>query len=188
MGSVKKRGIWISSMMVVAAATLAVASLIGSVGAIGVVGGGKNPAQLGTLHWFEANKTFGNFAVGTNPREMVFDGSSVWVANFGSNNVKRLNTQTGAVTATTAVGTGPLGLAFDGTNIWVSNFTSNNVTKVNATTGVASAPITVGTHPWGVAFDGTNIWVTEQRIEQRLAHQPDDQSRERDVRGRHRTS
>ncbi len=130
-------------------------------GAIGVVGGGKNPGQLGTLHWYDANKSFGAFAVGTNPREMAFDGSSVWVANFTSNNVMRLDIKTGAVTATTPVGTGPLGLAFDGTNIWVSNFTSNSVTKVNAATGVASPPITVGTHPWGVAFDGTNIWVAD---------------------------
>src|SRR2546426_7102057 len=120
------------------------AAAISAVGAGGVVSGGLNPKQVGTLHWYGGTNTaFTNFGLalsapaGTAPKGMAFDGSSIWVANSTSNNVKKLNIATGAVLATTAVGTSPRAIAFDGVNgIWVANFGSNNVTRINAATGV----------------------------------------------------
>lgn len=62
-------------------------------------------------------------------RRAAFDGSSVWVANAGSNNVTRLRASDGTVLGTFAVGNEPLAVAFDGTSVWVANSGSNTVSK-----------------------------------------------------------
>ena len=56
------------------------------------------------------------------------------MANYGSNNVTKLNTS-GTVLGTFAVGPGPWGVAFDGANIWVTNYNLGN-TVVGGQDGV----------------------------------------------------
>ena len=62
--------------------------------------------------------------VGDNPYGVVVspDGSSVWVANLGSDTVSRINTTTNAVTPIN-VGTNPYGVDVspDGSSVWVTN-------------------------------------------------------------------
>lgn len=113
---------------------------------------------LGSLRW-DLLKPQNNFAVGTSPREVAFDGSSIWVSNSASNNVTKLRVSDGTNLGTFAVGTGPRGVAFDGANIWVANTGSNNVTKLRASDGANLGDFNVGSAPRGVAFDGVNIWV-----------------------------
>jgi YVTN family beta-propeller protein len=72
----------------------------------------------------------GTFTVGANPDGVAFDGSNLWVANNGNNNVTKLQASTGKVLGTFAVGPNPLGLAFDGANIWVANQGSNTVSRL----------------------------------------------------------
>jgi hypothetical protein len=117
-----------------------------------------NPLQVATLRWYEASQV-GDFAVGTNPFAVAFDGASVWVANRGSNNVAKLRASDGLVLGTFAVGTWPEGVAFDGASIWVANGGSANVTKLRASDGALLGTFAVGAGPAGVAFDGANVWV-----------------------------
>ena len=105
------------------------------------------------------NKSVTPIAVGTYPYGVAFDGTNIWVANYGSNNVSKINVSTNTVAATVSVGAAPHGVAFDGTNIWVTNYNSGNVSKINVSTNTVAATVSVGTAPVGVAFDGTNIWV-----------------------------
>src|ERR1700745_1204336 len=79
----------------------------------GVVDANKNPLQIATLHWYQANRTT-RFAVGTNPFGLAFDGANIWVANNGSDNVTKLRASDGKVLGTFAVGSNPIGVAFDG--------------------------------------------------------------------------
>jgi YVTN family beta-propeller protein len=72
--------------------------------------------------------------VGTAPVGVAFDGTNIWVANYGGTTVSKINVSTNTVTATVSVGASPIGVAFDGTNIWVANYSSNNVSKINAKT------------------------------------------------------
>src|SRR4029077_9341679 len=143
--------------LAIALSTLALTASAG--GAAGVTTSGLNPAQVATLRWYDSGTTFASFAVGTTPKGIAFDGTSLWVANSGSNNVTKLDPATGSVLHTTPVGTSPSALAFDGTRIWVANSGSNTVTRVNAATGTATGTFAVGTNPSALAFDGTNIWV-----------------------------
>ncbi len=132
-------------------------------GVAGPPGVGVNPLKVALLQWGGAIQG-GDFTVGSNPLGVAFDGANIWVANYLSNTVTKLQASTGAVLGTYSVGVGPqpFGIAFDGANIWVTNFGGNTVTKLLASTGAPApgSPFTVGTNPVGVAFDGTNIWVS----------------------------
>ena len=62
----------------------------------------------------------GTYAVGNNPEGVAFDGTNIWVTNWGSFSVTKLLASTGALqgTYTTDIGQA-MGIAFDGTNIWI---------------------------------------------------------------------
>ena len=120
----------------------------------------RNPLQVAILRWYEANQTGLDFAVGTSPRHLAFDGANIWVANAASDNVTKLRASDGANLGTFAVCCGPQGVAFDGANIWVTGAANNAVTKLRAGDGATLGTFAVGSNPFGVAFDGTNIWAT----------------------------
>jgi len=55
---------------------------------------------------------------------VAYDGTNIYVTNYGSNNVSVIDPATNTVTATITVGTDPNGVAYDGTNIYVTNSTA----------------------------------------------------------------
>jgi YVTN family beta-propeller protein len=57
---------------------------------------------------------------GTIPQEVAFDGSHIWVSNFSSKNVSKIDPES-LVATTVATGINPQGVVFDGTNVWVVN-------------------------------------------------------------------
>ena len=97
------------------------------------------------------------------PARVVFDGSSVWIANNVSNSVTKLRASDGVAQGTFPVGAGPIQMAFDGSNIWVSNLDGNTVTKLRASDGVTLGTFNVSS-PHGIAFDGANIWVVSGSV------------------------
>ena len=94
------------------------------------------------------------------------DGSSVWVTNFNSATVSRINTATNAVTSIT-VDTGPSSVAVspDGLSVWVTalNQGSGTVSRIDTATNAVTS-ITVGFYPSSVVVspDGSSVWVTNQ--------------------------
>jgi hypothetical protein len=124
-----------------------------------------------------------NFAVGSSPYGVTFDGTSIWVTNFGSNSVTRMRESDGACVVngtvqpnlsacTFNVESEPIALTFDGAYIWVANYASSSVTMLRASdgscNGVVNAPtaaacsIPVATNPRFLVSDGANIWVANQ--------------------------
>ena len=95
---------------------------------MGPPGLGLNPLKVALLQWGESILG-GDFAVGTNPYAVAFDGANIWVVNTASSNVTKLLASTGATLGTFPVGTNPIAIAFDGANIWVANTGSNTVSK-----------------------------------------------------------
>jgi DNA-binding beta-propeller fold protein YncE len=118
-----------------------------------------NPNQAAILRWYAANRTTA-FAAGNSPWAVAFDGSSIWVSNYLSNNVTKLRASDGLNLGNFNVGTLPIGVAFDGANIWVANSGSNTVSKLRASDGALQGTFAVGSAPLDLAFDGANIWVT----------------------------
>jgi hypothetical protein len=99
---------------------------------VGVVAGGfntLNPQQIALLRWYEANQAV-TFTAGDSPYGVAFDGYSIWVANFNTDNVTKLRASDGANLGTFPVGDAPRGIAFDGSSIWVTNQLSDSLTKL----------------------------------------------------------
>jgi YVTN family beta-propeller protein len=86
-------------------------------------------------------------------------GGSLWVANFGNNNVMKLTTG-GVVTGTFKAGDGPVSAVFSEGVVYVVNNGGDSVTKLNASDGANLGSISVGRSPIGVAVSGSSVWVT----------------------------
>jgi uncharacterized protein (TIGR03437 family) len=85
----------------------------------------------------------GVYPAGTGPQGIAFDGTNIWVTNYGGNSgntVTELLASTGATVNTYTVGKGPYGIAFDGSNIWVANAGDNTVTKISPAASRAPGP------------------------------------------------
>ena len=95
--------------------------------------------------------------VNSSPYNIAFDGTHIWVTNFASSNVSKIDIDTHDV-KDIGVGANPEGIAFDGTHIWVANHGSANVSKININTHDVK-DIGLGRNPHGIAFDGMHIWV-----------------------------
>ena len=119
-----------------------------------------NPNQVALMRWYPANKSGVTFTTGTGPSGIVFDGSSIWIANGTDNTVTKLRPGDGQVLGTFATGANPGWMAFDGANIWIAHFATGTVSKLRASDGQVLATIPVGRGPVGIAFDGENVWVS----------------------------
>ena len=101
--------------------------------------------------------------VGKDPNGIAFGNGSVWVANFSSNTVSRIDPATNQVTDTISAGRSPFGITFGAGSVWVtsegSNFEGNTVSRIDPATGRVTATITVGTNPSGIAFGDGSVWV-----------------------------
>ncbi len=118
----------------------------------------KNPLEIALLKWYTNKVT--SFTVGDGPQHVAFDGANIWVTNYYSNTVTKLNAATGAVVGTYSGGISLNGIAFDGANMWITNGTvSGTVKKISAATGTTIGTYSVGNSPQGIAFDGDYIWV-----------------------------
>ena len=122
-------------------------------------GTGMTPSQVGMNAWWQDPARPATVAVGNGPEGVAFDGASIWVANFASNAVSKINPATNTIIATVPVGVDPAGVAFDGSFIWVSNNGAGTVSKINPSTNAVVATVDVGDEPQQLVFDGTSIWV-----------------------------
>jgi len=122
---------------------------------------GYDPQLVALMRWDLLPAAHNFVEVGRQPSALAFDGTFMYVANKGDNNVTRIRTSTGLIEGTPiAVGTAPSALAYDGKFMWVANSGSNDVTKIRARTGVVEgSPIAVGNNPQALAFDGTFLYV-----------------------------
>jgi len=120
--------------------------------------------SLGTFH-FELTHYSGFSA----PGGILFDGMNVWVADFGDNKLKKINSS-GQVLLSVGVGSAPFFPVFDGTNIWSPNYIDNSVSVVrvrDSSGNPLASPFVLATltgnglnGPYQAAFDGERILVT----------------------------
>ncbi len=93
--------------------------------------------------------------VGSVPWEIIGtpNGTKVYVANSGSDNISVIDTTNNTVIATGNVGSIPVGVAAspDGTHVYVANNASNNVSVINTTTNTVTATIEGLNKPFRVA-------------------------------------
>ena len=104
-------------------------------------------------------------AVSGLPGGAAFDGEALWVADFLSTKIRRIDPATGAVLATiTGPGMYTGGLAWDGSALWAAPEQSGMLYRLDPATGAVLKSIPAPTHgqkdPNGsdLAWDGTALW------------------------------
>jgi DNA-binding beta-propeller fold protein YncE len=110
----------------------------------------------------------------SNPSSIAFDGTHVWVANWGGNSVTELDASNGAWDQTLSAGSygfdGLRTIAFGGTHVWVTNVHQGigpySITELDTSNG-AWARTYSGAHyhfdyPEAMAFDGSHLWVANR--------------------------
>jgi DNA-binding beta-propeller fold protein YncE len=65
------------------------------------------------------------------PSGVTFAGGYIWVSNYGTGTISKIEPRFGSVVSSFAVGRGPSAVLFDGRNIWVASSGSNSVLKVS---------------------------------------------------------
>ena len=98
------------------------------------------------------------FRVGEIPRDLLYDGEFIWVANMGSDSVSKLTLE-GQQVGEFPAGVLPRSLAFDGSHVWVA-------TAVGEVVKLSKDGKTVGSFDIGgllsaIVFDGRYIWVAD---------------------------
>jgi DNA-binding beta-propeller fold protein YncE len=107
------------------------------------------------------------YASGNNPDGIVFDGTSMWVANYAPATVTRIRASDGAILKTIPVGirgvSNPRLLAYDKVSkkIWVTVGGDNKVKKIDPATNQIIGNYSVPGFPYAIVFDGTFMWVTQ---------------------------
>jgi hypothetical protein len=97
------------------------------------------------------------------PRNLVSDGTNIWMSCSTSFNVTKVSIATGAVSGTylsmmglyTTIGS-------DGTFIWASDLEHGVVTQINIATGATGASFPIGMGPTASVVGGGYVWVVNQ--------------------------
>jgi len=104
------------------------------------------------------------YPVGTAPEGIYSDGTHVWIANTGTNDVTKYLID-GSISDKSAnrtdipTGQHTYNITYDTTGgLWVSNFESNTVQRIDAVTDSVGVPVVVGTYPYGLASDSDYVW------------------------------
>lgn len=109
----------------------------------------------------------GTITVGNEPRGIAVDSARqrVYVANYSSDSVAVIDSNTNTVLQTIGGIIGANGISLDpGRNvIWVTNHSTDQVTPIqanaDATDFTVLPPVAVGDSPWGVAYDPVHDYV-----------------------------
>ena len=94
--------------------------------------------------------------------------SAVWVVDYDTSTVYRIDPKSGAVTATIRVGDQPEGIVANELGVWVSNHHGGSVTRIDPATNRVVATISVSPTgedgPYGIALGFGSVWVGSGNI------------------------
>jgi YVTN family beta-propeller protein len=99
--------------------------------------------------------------VGLAPCAEIGGYGSVWVANYSSATLSRVDPATNRVTGTVRVGAQPCGLAAGAGSIWVDGYGTGTIERVNPKTLRRVKAIPTGPGVWDVGFDGRYVWADD---------------------------
>ena len=97
---------------------------------------------------------------GANPCAAVEGFGSVWVANYGSDTISRVDPATNQVIGEVAVGDQPCGLAVGAGSVWVDGFGSGKVERIDPATMTVVRRLQ-SFSPYDVTFAFGSVWSTD---------------------------
>lgn len=99
-------------------------------------------------------------AVGTAPCATAAGGRFVWVSEYGSPYVVKINPETNKVVGKTKIGFGSCGLGYGAGSLWIEDTSSSTISRVSVTTGKRLKAIPVGSTPYDATFAYGAAWTT----------------------------
>jgi YVTN family beta-propeller protein len=94
--------------------------------------------------------------------------AAVWVADYDTSTVYRIDPKTGAVNASIKVGDQPEGIVANDDGVWVSNHHGGSVSRIDPATNQVVATVSVSPTgedgPYGIALGFGNVWVGSGNI------------------------
>jgi len=135
-------------------------------------------AYTGEVH--SSFKTPGNFPTG-----LTFDGTNIWIADRGTDQLYQLNRETGQIIRKiSSPGYWPEGLAWDGQYLWnvdikgglplAENY-DGSIYKINPDDGMILHTIKSPTNsPRGLCWDGKFLWCVDSQKDQIIQFDPND--------------
>lgn len=85
-----------------------------------------------------------------------FAGNYLWVANYGSDDVSKVDTTNNSVVSTIAVGDGPYAVAVSATKVFVAHLYSRSITVIDKFTDEVITTISLGSYPKALALGADN--------------------------------
>jgi streptogramin lyase len=99
--------------------------------------------------------------VGIHPAAIAFSQGSVWVGDFGTAAVYRIDPVSSSITATIRLDSNVGGLARAGDgSVWVSEYGSGAVDRIDPSTNTVTQRTKVGGNAEAIAFGAGKAWVT----------------------------
>ena len=102
---------------------------------------------------------------GSRPCGSAAYGKYLYVANYGSGTLARINPRTNEPVKTITVGDGPCGVVAGGGALWVENFRSSNIARVDPKRLKVTAHIFVHGAPWDLTYGFGSVWTSNFRDE-----------------------
>ena len=99
-------------------------------------------------------------AFSTAPCAAAAGGRFVWVSEYGSPYLVKINPSTNKVVSRTKIGFGSCGLAYGAGSMWVEDTSSSTISRVSVTTGKRLKAIPVGSTPYDSTFAFNAAWTT----------------------------
>jgi YVTN family beta-propeller protein len=99
-------------------------------------------------------------SVATAPCAAAAGGRFVWVSEYGSPYLVKINPATNKVMARTRIGFGSCGLGYGAGSMWVEDTSSSTISRVSVTTGKRLKAIPVGATPYDATFAFGAAWTT----------------------------
>ena len=99
------------------------------------------------------------FLVGNGPEGICFDGTDIWVANYGDHTITQLDEYSGCILGTYAIPSGANDICYGVGSLWIPGQFTMQVTNVHIDGSIASLfPADVLSGMSEIVFDGTNLW------------------------------
>ncbi len=99
-------------------------------------------------------------SVATAPCAAAAGGRFVWVSEYGSPYLVKIDPRTNKVKGKTKIGFGSCGLGFGAGSLWVEDTSSSTVSRVSAASGRRLKAIPVGSTPYDATFAYGAAWTT----------------------------
>jgi len=99
-------------------------------------------------------------AANTAPCAAAAGGRFIWVSDYGSPYLLKIDPARNKVLSKTQIGFGSCGLGFGAGSLWIEDTSTSTISRVSAATAKRTAAIAVGSQPYDATFAYGAAWAT----------------------------